>query len=169
MKDDRRQGWSRDGLGGRRRCPASISKALPYDAFDRAIGASDVIDTEPDPVRIAEIKFGQIPMQVSLAHVLIDAVDPALHDREVAFDGVGIVVIPDIFLRRVAHDAMVGVESARDAIDGDSSLWNRLSVWACLAMIGRQVGGGHIRNVEATNAAVALNESEYRLFERRVV
>jgi hypothetical protein len=43
---------------------------------------------------------------------------PALNDREIALDGVGVVVVPDIFLGRVVLDTMVGVEGANNAIDG---------------------------------------------------
>jgi hypothetical protein len=45
--------------------------------------------------------------------VLIDAVDAPLHDGKVALYGVGVVIIPDVFLSRVVHDAMVGVKGAR--------------------------------------------------------
>jgi hypothetical protein len=76
MNDPRRQTWSGLGLEGRRLCPASascsIGEPLPFGTNDRQIGTRHVIDPELDPIGIAEIEFGQIPVQMGFAHMLTD-------------------------------------------------------------------------------------------------
>jgi hypothetical protein len=46
------------------------------------LGTPYIVNAERDPVVVPEIEFGEIAVQVFLAHVLINAVDPALEDRE---------------------------------------------------------------------------------------
>ena len=69
----------------------------PYVLADqRATRAFLVVDTKPLAGVPAEIELGQIPMQMSLAHMLVHAVNPALQDREIALDGVGIDELEDL-------------------------------------------------------------------------
>jgi hypothetical protein len=49
-------------------------------AYDRQIGALNVINAQSDAVRVTEIELGQIPLQVRLADVLIHAIETALED-----------------------------------------------------------------------------------------
>jgi len=64
------------------RCPVStscsISQSLALGANQREIGARHVVISGLDPIRISEIEFGQIPLQVGFGYVLIDAVIPRL-------------------------------------------------------------------------------------------
>jgi hypothetical protein len=117
----RRNARSLLGLEWRGFCPCSTSRsvgqALPDDTLYGAIRARHVINAKPDSIGVAEIEFGKVPVQVGFAHVLVDAVDAAFDDREISLDGVGVVVIPDVFLGRAIRDTMAGVESARDAVD----------------------------------------------------
>jgi len=62
----------------------------PHEAFavcalDRRKRSVDIVAAEPDAVIIAEVKFGQVAMQVLFLAVLIDAAHTALEDREIAF------------------------------------------------------------------------------------
>jgi len=49
---------------------------------------------------IAKIEFGEIPFQMMLAHVMIDAIDAALEDRKIAFDGIRVRIAPDVLICR---------------------------------------------------------------------
>jgi hypothetical protein len=57
---------------------------------------------------VSEVKFGEVAVQVRLADVKIAAVDAALQDREVAFDGIGVGVAANIFLDAVSDYFMAG-------------------------------------------------------------
>ena len=64
--------------------PTSRSIGEPFAdyATKRAIGAFSVIDAERNAVVMPEIEFSEVTMQVFLADVLIDTVDPSLQDRK---------------------------------------------------------------------------------------
>lgn len=66
-----------------------VHQALALRAFDRSNGAFNIAAAERNPVIVAEVELRQIPMQVLLAAVLIDAIHAAFEDREVAFDRIG--------------------------------------------------------------------------------
>lgn len=66
-----------------------ICEALAFHAPDRGEGAVNITIAKPDAVIVAEIKFGQITMQVLFFTVLIDAFHAALEDRERALNRVG--------------------------------------------------------------------------------
>ena len=54
-------------------------------------------------VRIPEIKFVQVALQVLFAAVVIHAAHTALEDAKEAFDGVGGDVATDVFVRGVVN------------------------------------------------------------------
>ena len=56
----------------------SIGQALSNGALNRAAGAFGIVNFEGSAVRMPEIEFGQIPMQMVLVAVLINAGHPAL-------------------------------------------------------------------------------------------
>ena len=58
----------------------SVGQPLAGDAFDRECGPRCVIETERDPIVIAEVEFAEIPLQVLLAYVMIHPVHPALEN-----------------------------------------------------------------------------------------
>ena len=43
-----------------------------------------------------------------LANVLVNAINSALQDRKIAFNGVRVSVAPDIFVRRMNNSSMAG-------------------------------------------------------------
>ena len=67
-----------------------IGQSLPFDAEQRAVGALDVVDAEPNAIGVPEIKLGQIAVKMLLAAMLIDADHAALENAVIAFDGVGV-------------------------------------------------------------------------------
>src|SRR5262249_18444742 len=78
-------GSSGIGLGGlcliRLVTSLAIRQSLADDAANRELGAFLVINTKGDPVAVAEIELGQIPMQVLFRDVEIAPVYAALEDR----------------------------------------------------------------------------------------
>jgi hypothetical protein len=86
----------------------SIDQPLANDAAQRAIGALDIINPQWDPLVVAEIELGKILLQMLLADVVIDTIDVALQDREIALDGIGVRVALHVFLCRVVHSLMAG-------------------------------------------------------------
>jgi hypothetical protein len=61
----------------------SIGEALAFDAYSQSSGAAFVINTQLGTVRIAEIEFRQIALQVLLADMVIGASDAALENCEI--------------------------------------------------------------------------------------
>jgi hypothetical protein len=61
-------------------------------------------------MRVAEIELRQIPLQVGLADVLIDPIEAALQDREVAFDGIGVHIAAHVFGLSVIDGLMASCE-----------------------------------------------------------
>src|ERR1051326_4002135 len=57
-----------------------VGKPLALEATQRDLGTLNVVEAEFDPVGVAEIEFVAVPMQVLVAHDLIDAHQSALED-----------------------------------------------------------------------------------------
>jgi len=148
----------------------SVSKPLAGSATQRAIGAFFIVDPERHSVVMPKIELGQIPMQMMLGHVVVDADDAALEHAEIAFRGVG---VPEgganVLLGRMIHGAMPGKLASDARIDG--------------ALVGHDGGGfvyvrdddwlqglaGYIRNVKAANAPIALDQRQNRALLRNVI
>jgi hypothetical protein len=58
----------------------SIGQTLSSDALDREFGPRRIIEAERRPIIVVEVKFAQIPFQVLLADMVINAADPALQN-----------------------------------------------------------------------------------------
>ena len=58
----------------------SIGQPLAFCANERAVSAGQIVDTEADPVVMAEIKLSRIAMQVSFADMVIRPDDATLED-----------------------------------------------------------------------------------------
>jgi len=164
MVDPRRHPWSRPGLEGRRRCPAStncsIHQPLALGAKQRAIGARGVVISGLDPIRISEIKLAQIAMQMRLGDVLVDTVDAALKDAEIPLGGVGVVGAEDEFLLAMVHYASISkVPSERRVDVGLVGLEAGVGM-DVLSDDRADIGGGHVGDMEATHAAAALDQRE---------
>ena len=77
-----------------------VCQPLAFALFDRKDGTLSV---RHSPGVIAEIKFGQIAVQVLFGAVLIDALHAAFEDAEIALDGVRMDLATGIFLAGVVH------------------------------------------------------------------
>ena len=55
---------------------------------------------------VAEIKLGQIAVQVGFADVLVFTVNSALQDREKTFNGIGVDVAPHVFVFAVGDSSV---------------------------------------------------------------
>jgi hypothetical protein len=150
----------------------SIGEPLALDAFQSAIGPLLVINPQRDPVVVPEVEFSGVPMKMRLADVEIAAVDAALEDREIIFDGVGMPEVgADIFLGAVVHGTVAG-ELVAD-----------LGVDQCLVghQIARLIDVGdddrleHLRRymlgmqMEAADLTLAFDERQHGSLGRNVV
>jgi hypothetical protein len=66
-----------------------VGETAPLCALERNRGAAHVVNAKPLAVAVAEIKLGQIALQVRFAHMLVNAVNPTFQDREEAFHAIG--------------------------------------------------------------------------------
>ena len=79
--------------------PQQVGSLIGVGFAGQLFGALHIVDTQADSVVVPEIELRDIPFQVRRADVLIGAVDSALQNREVIFDGVRVPeVSADIFL-----------------------------------------------------------------------
>jgi len=85
-----------------------IGEALAGRPLDRQRRAHRVVIAELNAVGIAEVELGEIAVKMRRRDVVIGAVDPALEDREEAFDRVGVSIAAHVFLGRVVHGLMAG-------------------------------------------------------------
>lgn len=86
-----------------------IHKSLTFDADQRIVGSLRVIYFQGNSIVVAEIKLGQIALQVLRIAMLIDACHAALEDREHAFDGIGVHIAPSVFLTTVIDGFMARI------------------------------------------------------------
>jgi hypothetical protein len=86
----------------------SVGKSFAHDAADSALGPLNIVDTQSDAVAIPEVEFGEVTVKVLFAHVLIDAVDSALQDREITFCGISRGIPPNVFLLCMVDGAVTG-------------------------------------------------------------
>ncbi len=68
-------------------CPTRllIGEPLPFRALDGLGGALRVCN---GAFVVAEVKLAEVTLEMFLADMVVHAIDAALHDREVVFDGV---------------------------------------------------------------------------------
>src|SRR5262245_27775659 len=103
-----------------------IGEALPADALRHSGGALAVIETGLYPlavnlhaglaVVVAEIKLRRIALEMLRRDMVERADDPALEDREIALDGVGMRVTADVFTARVVHGFVAGEHRSEDSV-----------------------------------------------------
>lgn len=70
--------------------------------------ASVIVHAQGDPVVVAEIELGNVPVQVLLGAVLIDALHAALEDAVIALNRVGVDRAAPIFASPVADEIVPG-------------------------------------------------------------
>ena len=65
-----------------------MRQPLAVDTSQRAVHAGLIVVPRLDPVAVAEVKFREVAVQMSLGHMEIAAINAPLQDAEVAFDRV---------------------------------------------------------------------------------
>jgi len=85
-----------------------IGEAFARDAAHNGIGTLLVAEAERHAIVVAEIEFAKVSLQMLLAHVMVDTIDPALEDREVALDRIGVGIATDVFADGVNDRLMTG-------------------------------------------------------------
>lgn len=94
----------------------SVREPLPANAFYDLGEAGHVIHAELATVRVAEIEFDAVAVQVLARGVLVDAFHAALEDRVIAFNRVGVDprrILANIFASAVIGRAVEGLQRAR--------------------------------------------------------
>src|SRR3954451_13415141 len=66
-----------------------VGQSLSDDALHGAGCALRIVYAQPDPIGIAEIKFGQVAVKMLLAAMLVSAGHATFENREITFDGIG--------------------------------------------------------------------------------
>ena len=74
----------------------------------RRVGPLLIAHTKRDPLVVAEIELGQIPLQMLLADVEIAAMNSALQNRIVILDSVGVRLAANIFAHAVSDRFVTG-------------------------------------------------------------
>jgi hypothetical protein len=165
----------------------SIGEPLANYPAQRQFSPLGIIHAERNSVIVPEIELGEVAMQVFLADMLIDAVDPAFEDREVSLGGIGGCIAAHVFLLRVVDSAVTGEPLAsfpihaalvsaqvRGNIDfgfkdraqvRGSDLWDVVGADAAFAFdqshdgfLGRRFSIGAVSSPAADEGFVRLNE-----------
>lgn len=80
-----------------------VGEPLALRATDRGKGAVGIVEAELFAGVVTEIVFGQVPVQVLLFAVLVDAFHSTFEDGEHAFNRVGVNVAANVLFRAMAH------------------------------------------------------------------
>ena len=106
-----------------------IGQSFADDPLNGANGAFRIVYAQPDTIGIAEIKLGEVAVQVFLAATLVNAFHAALENRIVALHGVGIdriaclAIAVAVLFSRMINRVMSGKLLAELAINScDSSV-----------------------------------------------
>src|SRR3981081_1589229 len=83
-----------------------VRETLALDTLHGKHRTFPIVDPESNTVRIAEIEFGKVAMQMLLFAMLVDAFHAALEDRIVAANRVRGDITPDVFLDAMVHRFM---------------------------------------------------------------
>jgi hypothetical protein len=168
MKVDRRQTWSLPGLEGSRFCPASTNCAIGQPLSDNTrqcpVKACRIVEPSLDPGALTEVEFGQIAVEMRLGHVLVNAVNPALEDREVALGSIGVGVIPHIFLGGVVDGLVAAFERPADRGVDTGVIGHEPAIGMGVTGDNRiEVVRGHVGDVETADPAATLYQGYDRL------
>lgn len=84
-----------------------IHEPLALPGHHRNCGPLGVADAEFGASVAAEIELGQVPIEVLVVHVLIDADEPALEDREEVLKGIGVNIAARPFVLGMVHGLVI--------------------------------------------------------------
>src|SRR5206468_12370616 len=102
----------------------------------------------------------EITVKVFLAHVLIDAIDAALQDREVIFGGIGRGIAPHIFFLRMDDGAVTGELLPSLPVNAAFVGAQVRSVVYFGFKDGPQIRGVHFRNMSRADTTLALDKRD---------
>jgi hypothetical protein len=71
---------------------------LAVDPGSGNLGALHIGEAECYAVIVTKIEFAKVTLKVVLAHMVIDAINPALEDREIPLDGVCVRVATNVLV-----------------------------------------------------------------------
>ena len=147
-------------FGDRLRVSRFVGEALAPEAFQRSLGTRHVVYAQPFAVAVAEVEFGQIPMQVGFADMEVAAGDTPLENAEIVLDGVGVSLAAHVLVGAMV-DAFVLEVSPHMVV-----LTSFVSVQIGLAVnLGHQhrpkTFGCDARNAHRTNASISLHQREH--------
>jgi hypothetical protein len=141
-----------------------ISQSLALDTLQRAAGALLILAAASRAVRVAEIKFCDVAMQVLLLAVLIHALHAALEHAVVAFDRVRMHVAAHVFFFAVV-DAFVAREVLAEVVILAGFVRHDRGFFGDVRLDDRnKVAGFRAVHMEGTNfAALAIHKRENRV------
>ena len=148
-------------VGGQLSTSRSIGEALAHDAFQSSISARAVINAEAQAVVVPKVKFSQVAVQMLLCAVLVNSVHAALKHAKVTLDGVGVDFAPHVFLDAVVDGFVLGQGGAGPVIDA-GFVSHQAGLFGHI--LHDDLGGSSTiasRNVEAADAATALNQGNH--------
>jgi hypothetical protein len=85
-----------------------IGEPLPGNSLERRRGSRLIVKARRFALVVPEVVFRQIPVQVMLAAMLVDALEAALEDAEITLQRVRVGVAPDVLFRRVIDRLVTG-------------------------------------------------------------
>jgi len=141
-----------------------IREPLPFDAIERTLRAAAVVNAEFFPVVISEIELGEIPPQMFLRHVLVNAVNAAFEDREKPFDGIGVNRAAHILLLLMLDGAVRSEVMADVGIDRMLVAHEAAFALDVARHDAPQTVCRDRRDVEGAHLALALDQRKHRHF-----
>lgn len=85
-----------------------VRQPLTFGALESDFGALLIVDAKLDAGILAEVELSQIPIEMLLIDVLVDADDPTLEHGKEAFKGVGVHVAARPFKLGMIHALVLG-------------------------------------------------------------
>src|SRR6185437_59876 len=140
-----------------------IGEALTLHTEQRAVGALNIFNADCRAVAVAEAKFVQVPLQMSLADGVIGSDNAAFQDREKSFDGVGVNraahILPVLVVDALAAERTRGVASGVIFVGINQAAARNL-----LIDNGGEINAIYGRHMVGANVAAALHQREYGRF-----
>ena len=86
----------------------AICQSFPCHGGQQGFRSFSVILSIGNPIVVAELELGNVPMQVLLGAMLIDTLHAPLEDREISLDGIGMDGAATVFPGCVADEIVIG-------------------------------------------------------------
>ena len=143
---------------GRLTISCFISQSFAFESLQSYFGSLSVIDAELGAGVHAEVEFREIPIQVLFVHVLVDAHQTALEDREKPFKGIGMHVAASSLVFGVIDRSMLRFGGHHEFVDGRSVSDESA---ALVQMLNDGRPNVAVIQVHGTDIATTFNEAEH--------